>query len=137
MSNKYFATYDSNGKISSYGSISQGEVTFPSGIDFVTFENPVTNIERDCYVTNETLSTRPTNNSSVSPSSVTANGAEEAVITNIPNPSDVLVILEGSNVSTVEVTDGTLELTFEDAGEYTIKIESFPTKDIELTVTAT
>jgi hypothetical protein len=52
-----------------------------------------------------------------------ANGIDKVTLSNLPNPSDVLLTGPDTAITT-EVTDGTLEVTFISPGMYTLLVES-------------
>ena len=73
------------------------------------------------YVSNKTLTPRPAN-------PATLNGA---VLSNLPNPSTVTI-----NGTPYTVTDGELDMTFPNAGTYSITVSSpFPYLDASFTHT--
>lgn len=62
---------------------------------------------------------------------IEADGVEEAIISSLPIPTNVIIDNMG-----YEVTDGSFEFSTEVAGSYLIKCNSFPYLDGEYTVNA-
>lgn len=75
---------------------------------------------------------RPTNPATIDKTILTANGVDQATISNLPTPTVVKV-----NGDTYTVTDGTFEFTIDLPGTYPIIVDSFPylTKEFEVTAT--
>ena len=83
------------------------------------------------YVNNDEVKIRPTQQTTLSSSSISANGIDAIVLQHLPFPCTVTV------VNTVyEVDDGTLEITFDTPGEYPVTITAFPYLDKTFTVEA-
>ena len=67
---------------------------------------------------------------------VTADDTDKVTISDIPSAAVATVHGAGAREVVGPITDGTLELTFDTEGTYTIKLEKFPYKDQEFTVNA-
>lgn len=78
---------------------------------------------------------RPENPVVADKSSVTADGVEVLTLSNIPSGSVVRV--HGPVASDTPVDDGTLELSTDTPGAYTVTVDSFPEQRKELTFDAT
>ena len=84
------------------------------------------------YVKDGVITDRPSMNLSVDKTTITANGADEATISNIP--SGATATCEGESLT---IDDGELVFTADTAGIYTIKFECWPYLDEEVTINAT
>lgn len=64
-----------------------------------------------------------------------ADGVDLVVIGNLPNPTQAVIAGPGV-YETAEVTDGTLELTFHEPGEYRVRLSSLHRLDQEVVINA-
>ena len=88
-------------------------------------------------VATEALIDRPSSGILLDTTDIDADGVDKATLTLIPNPSTAN-ITDGLGTYSIEITDGFLEITSEEADTIEIIIEgAFPTKDITYEVTAT
>jgi len=69
-------------------------------------------------------------------SAITANGADKATVSNIPNGAEVTVIDENGR-SVYVVTDGFIEIQAAEAQAIQVRVALFPWRDFLATVTAT
>jgi len=84
-----------------------------------------------------TVENRPVSSITINKTSIIANDTDQAVISNIPNPSDVKITDDGET-SVMEVTDGTLNIKSTTGTTIDIFIEStFPEQDFITQVIAT
>ena len=81
-----------------------------------------------------TLALRGENPAAASKTTLTADGADEVVISNIPNPSTV--VITGPVRITQKVTDGQVEFSTNADGTYTLIIQSFPVRDARIVLEA-
>ena len=90
------------------------------------------------YVANGIVSDRPIPvGVACSHETIQANGVDEAVLTGVPNPSQVTVCDANGEGGNYEVADGQLEMTFDTAGTYTITVmPQFPSQFVVLTLEA-
>ena len=107
------------------------EADLPSGVGCL-WEGGI--IDGDIYYYDliNTIRIRPANPATIDKMTLTANGTDQATISNLPNPTVVKV-----NGNTCAVTDGTFEFTIDLPGTYPIIVDSFPylTKEFEVTAT--
>ena len=127
-----FVIYNrTNGKIERAGSCPDGmehlQVFLPTD-EIIAGEADINNH----YIVGGVLTTRPANPATIDKTEIIANGRDVAVISNLPNPSEVLIIPIGRYT----VTDGSIEFSTDTAGDYKITISSFPYLDKEFTVHA-
>ena len=86
----------------------------------------------------EELTDRPQNNATISSTSVTANGTDEAIITGISDPSTVTITSASTEQISETCTDGQVEFSATEPGEYNIRlVPEFPEQEKIFTVTAT
>lgn len=89
---------------------------------------------RTQYVVNGALVSRPVNPAVFSAMAAAADGTDEVVIAGVPAGSKVAVT---GPVSLSDIADGTdICLTFARPGAYLVRVESFPYRDLEVTVDA-
>jgi hypothetical protein len=81
--------------------------------------------------TSTTITPRPTMAATANKLTITADGVDTCIISSLPNPCSVTV-----DDATYEVIDGSFEFSTLLAGEYVVKLESFPYKPKEFLVTA-
>jgi len=84
------------------------------------------------YVKDGVITDRPSMSLSVDKTTITANGTDEATISNIP--SETTATCEGESLT---IDDGELVFTTDTAGTYTITFECWPYLDEEVTINAT
>lgn len=84
------------------------------------------------YILNGVLAMRPENPSIIDKVTMAANGVEIATISNIPNPSTVMI----PQILMYTITDGILQFSVDTPGEYKITIQGAPYLSKELTVNA-
>jgi len=137
MSPKYFIVYeDTTGKIIRRGKChpdavsAQASETGESSLETLGLIDADTN-----YVSSSVVTSRASNPATLSGSTIIANGVDTLTLSNIPNPTTVKIT--GPISSEVEVTDGTLDITVDEPGAYTLFLDSFPTQDKELSFDAT
>jgi hypothetical protein len=84
------------------------------------------------------ITARPANATGLDKTSVVADELDVATLTGVPNPSVVTVraITELQVPASVDVTDGTLALTFNRTGSYEVSVQSFPAQDAKFHLTA-
>ena len=78
---------------------------------------------------------RQANPSTIDKETVTADGVDSVTVSNVPAGSTVKV--SGDTGAEVEVNDGEVSVTFEDAGRYRITVKSFPLVPVQFQITAT
>ena len=86
-------------------------------------------------VATKTIVPRPTLTPTISATSVPADGTTTIDITGLPNPTDFE--LEGPARASGTTTDGTLQLTFDTPGTYTLTLRAWPHQDYVVTLNAT
>jgi len=79
------------------------------------------------YISAGVVTARPVNTATISATSVGLGGVVN--VTNIPNPSDVVVKSSFNIIGSGTVTDGNMNFSSLDVGVYTISISSFPYQD--------
>ena len=87
------------------------------------------------YVVDGVIQPRPVMPVLFDNATVPANGVSEVTFTGIP--TDAMVMVRGPATDAFTVPDGTLAMTFDAPGTYTIGIEQFPYRDFEVVVNAT
>jgi len=65
---------------------------------------------------------------------VIADGVDVSTTLSVPNPTNV--VITGPANDSFQVTDGSLELTFDTAGTYTVTLSAFPYLDQTIEITA-
>ena len=84
------------------------------------------------YISNNMLLDRPVMNSILNNSEVPADGITTCIFSGVPEQAM-------AHIKTVEIgpiIGGTLELTFDEPGTYTVRLELFPYLDAEFTINA-
>ena len=84
------------------------------------------------YISNNMLLERPDMGCLISATEVLANSTASATISNVPVGAEAFI--NRTNIGVVN--DGTLELTFDEPGTYTVRLELFPYLDTEFTINA-
>jgi len=84
------------------------------------------------YIVSGAVEPRPSMDLSVDKTTITADGTDEATITNIP--SGATATCEGESLT---IDDGELVFTADTVGTYTITFECWPYLDEEVTINAT
>ena len=105
-----------------------GNETVIAGI--ANFDTDYININNTNTVTAKTIMGIMENNTNV-----IADGIDPVVLTMLPNPT--YITISGSVDDRIEVTDTTIEITFDTPGTYTLLLESFPYLNKEVIVNAT
>lgn len=129
-----YTIFEQNGKIGCVITGPEGcheNYPFPVGGGFVEgrFDSATHYVDT---VTQESAP-RPENPSTIDKNTVDDDGIDFVTISSIPTGT----ILRISSVpGTWQIDDGSVELTFDSSGAYTIYLESFPEKDKEFTVNA-
>lgn len=67
---------------------------------------------------------------------VIVSDGEIATLSNLPDSCTVYIYNEDTGVFSIEVSDNSLELTFELPGQYNIKVEAFPFLQWEINIDA-
>lgn len=98
------------------------EVFFGSADDVTNYIDLATN----------TIQTKPDMGCLISATGVLANSTAQAVISNVPAGAEAFMNYTSIGV----VNDGTLELTFDEPGTHTVRLELFPYLDTEFTINA-
>lgn len=131
---KLFVYHVATGKILATADYDDAGDSGPPGPRAAEFGqiDPITHYAPDGEIT-----ARPANGVQLNSTVVIADGVAAAELTGVPNPSKVTVqhATEGAPFSVV-VADGALSITFNRAGPYTIKVDSFPTQDVQFNVQA-
>ena len=135
--NKRFAIYDPSGKIVAF-THTNAQMTFDDvdgDLDVLEVENEfVTADDKMVNPRTRRLNKRPVNPAKPNKTAVKADGTDVVRI-DVPEGSEVFLDTALGFVSIV-AEDRTVELTFDEPGEYTIRIESFPEITKELTINA-
>jgi hypothetical protein len=84
------------------------------------------------YIKDGKIAERPEMDITVDKTSVTANETDKVVIDKLPEGTKAVIQNQEHTI-----TDNKLELTFSDAGTYTIKLSCWPYLDKEITINAT
>lgn len=128
-----FFVHDASGKILRYGSCPQSMVGAQAEAGETVREG--TADPGSQYWDGTQLADRPPMPSSIDKLTAVADGVDVVTISGLPNPTDVRIT--GPAFDAFEVTDGTLELTFDPPGKYTVRLSSFPYLDQEYVINAT
>jgi len=126
-----YIAYDNNGKILWVMDNSSIDETQTDMANEVNVMEGMADDETQ-YVDNGVIADRPSMNLSVDKTTITANGTDEATISNIP--SGATATCEGESLT---IDDGELVFTADMAGTYTITFECWPYLDEEVTINAT
>jgi len=128
--NNYIA-YDDNGKIlwvMDNSSIDETQTDMANEVNVMKG----TADDATQYVKDGVITDRPSMSLSIGKTTITANGTDEATISNIP--SGATATCEGESLT---IDDGELVFTADTAGTYTITFECWPYLDEEVTINAT
>jgi len=107
-----------------------------SNVDPVTEATvPGTFAAKEFYVNEGVVTLRSDNPSTLSADTVVADGVSVLILSNVPVGSTVTV--SGPVQASSVVDDGSLEITVDIAGGYTVFVDSFPTRTKELSFVAT
>lgn len=88
----------------------------------------------DHYVVAGDAVPRPENPATLDVPTIAADGVDVATVSGIP--TGTLATIDGPTIAAIPVDDGSLELTADVPGTYTVRLESFPEKVKEFTVAA-
>ena len=129
-----FIIYKANGKITRIGYCQNGYIQLQPQDTSETVIEGICDLNTD-YILSGTVTTRPTQLTTLDKSILTANGVDVITITNAPTGT-----FTATNTTTRETVSGSISGsdTFSTtvAGTYEIKIESFPYLDFVTTVEA-
>lgn len=130
---KLFVYHVATGRILASADYDDATDGGPAGARAAAFGqvDPATHYAPAGVVTN-----RPLNPTGLDKTQVIGNEADTATLTGVPNPSVVKVqaVLELQAPTLIDVTDGTLPLTFNRAGSYDIFVQSFPAQDAKFSI---
>ncbi len=131
---RYFGIYNKDGKITMTGKTYRDTVSFTEEITYVSSIKKV--YPKTQYVKAGSLLDRPENKARINKTHILDDGIDEIIISDIPNKSEITVSsFMGEKI--VEICDdGILKMSSIFADTFTIKIESFPERNIEFTVVA-
>jgi hypothetical protein len=135
-----YIIYDiASGRINSRGSVPDEEhyqIIIHSEQQRVTSDR--IDSDENWYYLEDVLTERPELPASWNKTTIKANGIDEAILSELPNPTSVGIRLlnkVGVNPVQEEITDGSLTITAEFPGEYLVEIDLFPYKFYSKVVT--
>ena len=79
---------------------------------------------------------RPASTATIDKTAISANGADAATLSGLPNSSKVIVINPDASISRSPVAAGAFVLTATATGLYRLYVDAFPTKDFQVAVMA-
>jgi len=101
--------------------------------------NAKANLETD-YIpnpANPVVTPRPANPTTLDKTTVTADGVDKAIASGVPLNSVITLTDSTGSITTGTATTSSIDLIFDIAGTYTIRVELFPYLDFEATINAT
>ena len=126
-----FARHDATGKVVAIGEVPDSMIELQEGNIFQGTIDGATQ-----YVVGGVAIPRPAVSSSISATTVPADGTTALTLSGVPNGATVTV--SGPLPTMTEKADGTsIVLTFAIVGTYTIAVDAFPQQDFKVTINAT
>ena len=86
------------------------------------------------YINNGVITNKPTNTTTIDKATCLADGIDFITLSSIPDNATILISGQGVNINQSIGNSDTI--TFDLAGEYNLRIESFPSLDYEVIINA-
>jgi hypothetical protein len=128
---KNYVVHDQNGMIVRTGSAPEGMISIQAGTGEYAIEAAGDDLTQ--YVVGGAVTDKPAMPVSIDKTTVSADGIDLATISGIP----VGALCRVASIAEAVVNDGTIELTFDNPGDYEITIIAFPYLDYTVTINAT
>lgn len=126
-----YTHYDNSGKIIQSGVVSDVDINdmpYPRIPEYT--EDFSTN-----YVYNGIITNKPTNTTTIDKVTCLSDGVDFITLSSIPDNATITISGQGVNINQSIGNSDTI--TFDLAGEYSLRIESFPSLDYEVIINAT
>lgn len=128
-----FCVFNDNGMVVRSGSCPTSMVNVQAGVGEQVIIGVVNDITQ--YIENGTITNKPTNTTTIDKVSCLADGIDFITLSSIPDNATITISGQGVNINQSIGNSDTI--TFDLAGEYNLRIESFPSLDYEVIINAT